>query len=148
MRILAFDRFKNGFAAGAVQESTLTAIQEQADVISMHVPLTDLTHEMLNTAFFQRLKKKPLLINTARGQLLKLPDLIQALDSGAIRGAALDVLPNESLQHFSVIENEQLVSLASLDNVLLTPHIAGYSYESFERMATVLLEKLGLPIVF
>lgn len=148
VRILAFDRFKNGFAAGAVQESTLTAIQEQADVISMHVPLTDLTHEMLNTAFFQRLKKKPLLINTARGQLLKLPDLIQALDSGAIRGAALDVLPNESLQHFSVIENEQLVSLASLDNVLLTPHIAGYSYESFERMATVLLEKLGLPIVF
>jgi D-3-phosphoglycerate dehydrogenase len=148
VRILAYDRFKTGFGAGAVQESTLTAIQEQADIITVHVPLTELTHEMLNTAFFLQLKKAPLLVNTARGQLLNLPDLIQALESGLIRGVALDVLPNESLQHFSAIENEQLASLSSRGNVLLTPHIAGYSHESFERMATVLLEKLGLPPVF
>jgi D-3-phosphoglycerate dehydrogenase len=148
VRIFAYDRFKTGFAAGAVHESTLADIQEQADIISVHVPLTELTHEMLNTTFFKQLKKTPLLVNTARGQLVKLPDLIQALESGVIRGVALDVLPNESLQHFSAIENEQLASLSSRENVLLTPHIAGYSHESFERMATVLLEKLGLQPVF
>ena len=116
--------------------------------ISLHVPLTELTDGIVNHHFFAALQQQPLLVNTSRGPVVNIPDLIEALEKGIISGAALDVLPNESLESYTDLENEQLVSLASRGNVLLTPHIAGYSHESFKRMATVLLEKLALKPVF
>ena len=103
---------------------------------------------MVNHHFFTALKQQPLLVNTSRGPVVNIPDLIAALEKGIVSGAALDVLPNESLESYTALENEQFANLASRANVLLTPHIAGYSHESFKRMATVLLEKLGMQPVF
>lgn len=146
--VLAHDLYKTGFAKHYIQEASVAMIQERADIISLHVPLTSLTKEMVNESFFNQLQKAPLLLNTARGEIVSIAALLNALDKGLVSGAALDVLPNESLSRFSDLENEQLASLAAKGNVLLTPHIAGYSHEAFERMAVVLLEKLSIKPVF
>ena len=148
VKVLAHDRFKKGFSNVYIQESSLAEIQQQATIISLHVPLTELTDGMVNHHFFTALQQQPLLVNTSRGPVVNIPDLIAALEKGIVSGAALDVLPNESLESYTALENEQLANLASRANVLLTPHIAGYSHESFKRMATVLLEKLGMQPVF
>ena len=148
VNLLVYDRFKSGFGNEFVQESTLEAIQQQAEIISFHVPLTELTTGMVNTAFLNTLQRQPLLVNTSRGSIIKLEDLINSLEQEKLRGVALDVLPNEDLSSYTPLENEQLERLTRKDNVLLTPHIAGYSYEAFERMSTILLEKLGIKAVF
>jgi D-3-phosphoglycerate dehydrogenase len=148
VNLLVYDRFKSGFENEFVQESTLEAIQQQAEIISFHVPLTELTTNMVNAAFLSTLQRQPLLVNTSRGAIIQLEDLIAALEQEKLRGVALDVLPNEDLNSYTPLENEQLERLTRKDNVLLTPHIAGYSYEAFERMSTVLLSKLGIKAVF
>jgi D-3-phosphoglycerate dehydrogenase len=148
VNLLVYDRFKSGFGNEFVQESTLEAIQQQAEIISFHVPLTELTAGMVNAAFLNTLQRQPLLVNTSRGAIIKLEDLIDSLEQEKLRGVALDVLPNEDLSSYTPLENEQLERLTRKDNVLLTPHIAGYSYEAFERMSTILLEKLGIKAVF
>jgi D-3-phosphoglycerate dehydrogenase len=148
VKVLAYDLFKTGFSHNYIEEASVALIQEKADIISLHVPLTSITKEMVDASFLHQLQKAPLLLNTARGEIISIPALLNALDQGLVRGAALDVLPNETLSSFSAVENEQLASLSARDNVLLTPHIAGYSHEAFERMAVVLLEKLSIKPVF
>ncbi|MBM3159585.1 MAG: hydroxyacid dehydrogenase [Bacteroidetes bacterium] len=148
VKLLVYDRFKEGFGNEFVLESSLEAIQQQAEIISFHVPLTELTTNMVNVTFFNSLERQPLLVNTSRGGIVNLDHLITALEQEKVRGVALDVLPNEDLSSYTPLENEQLEKLTRKYNVLLTPHIAGYSYEAFERMSTVLLEKLGIKPVF
>ena len=142
--VLAYDIHKTGFSNQYVQESSLDAIKANSDVISFHVPLTELTLGMANAAFFNSLQGKPILINTSRGKVIELPALLAALDKGQVSGAALDVLPNENLSSYTKTEKDWLQQLSSRPNVLLTPHIAGYSVEAHRRMAEILLKKLGL----
>jgi len=148
VNLLVYDKYKTGFGNEFVKESTLETIQQQADIISFHVPLTNLTSGMVNTQFLNMLQKQPLLVNTSRGGIVNLEQLILALEQKKLRGAALDVLPNENLSSYTPLENEQLEQLIQRENVLLTPHIAGYSIEAFERMSTILLGKLGIKVVF
>ncbi|MBM3414773.1 MAG: hydroxyacid dehydrogenase [Bacteroidetes bacterium] len=148
VNLLVYDRYKTGFGNEFVKESTLEAIQQQAEIISFHVPLTNFTSGMVNTLFLNTLQKQPLLVNTSRGGIVNLGHLIIALEQKKLRGVALDVLPNENLYSYTPLENEQLERLIHKENVLLTPHIAGYSIEAFERISTVLLDKLGIKVVF
>ncbi len=92
--VLAFDKYKYGFANGYIKEASLEQIARYADVISLHVPLTTETTGMINEAFFSILQRKPLLLNTSRGKVIQLPALIKALKEKQISGAGLDVLPN------------------------------------------------------
>ena len=126
------------------KEATLDQIKAEADVISFHLPLTELTLGLANHHFFEELQRSPIILNTSRGKVVEIPALLEALEKGCISGAALDVLPNEKLNTYSSVEKEWFEKLCANPRILVTPHIAGYSRESFLRMSTVLLEKLGL----
>ena len=141
--ILAYDKYKFGFGGNYIKEANLEQVCRYADVISFHVPLTDETFHMADAAFFNLLERRPYFLNSARGSVVRLEELVNALKENKIGGAGLDVLENEKLATYSAVEKEQLDWLLAQPNVIITPHIAGYSHESFYNMARVLLEKIN-----
>ena len=142
--VLACDKYKFGFGAASVKEANFEQVCRYADIISFHVPLTEETHHMADESFFASLKQKPYIINTSRGKVVKTTALINALKAGSIRGAALDVLENEQINNLADEEKGYFQFLAQQPNVIITPHIAGYSHEAFYKMSKILLEKLGI----
>lgn len=143
--ILVYDKYKTGFSEGCVQESTLDDIVNHADVISFHVPLTAETQYFANQGFFRKCKKAPYFLNLSRGKVVNTVDLVEALDTGLIGAAGLDVLENENVKSYGAEELSMLTNLTQRPNVIITPHIGGYSHEALEKMANVVLGKLELP---
>lgn len=145
VNILAYDKYKTKFGNQYVKESTLDEIFEKSDVVSLHVPLTEETKYMVNSAFLNSFKKSIYLINTARGKVLNTADLVQAIFNKKVLGACLDVIEYESVS-FENIDTanfpEPFKQLISLENVILSPHIAGWTFESHVKISKVLAEKI------
>lgn len=140
--VLAYDNRKADFSHEYVKEASLEQIQRYAHAISFHVPLTELTQGMANDAFFNALKQQPIMLNTSRGKVIELDALQTAIEKGLISGAGLDVLENEKLATYTPDETAMLEWLTAQPNIIVTPHIAGYSHEAFLKMAEVVMEKL------
>ena len=143
MEVIAYDKYISGFGTNHVKEVNLEEIFQRADFVSLHTPLSNETTGMMNSSFFKKFKKPFIVINTARGKSLVVEDLIDSLNSKKIIGACLDVLDIES-SDFSLNKTKikSFEKLKKFNNVVLSPHIAGWSYESKEKMAKVILEKI------
>jgi D-3-phosphoglycerate dehydrogenase len=144
-KILVYDKYKKNFGSKNVVESTPEQIFEQADVLSLHLPLTDETKFIFNQEFIQKFQKPFFLINTARGKNVNTEDLAEALKTGKVKGACLDVLEYESVS-FENIDKSQLPPafdyLINAENVVLSPHIAGWTFESHFKISKFLFEKI------
>tara|TARA_Y100000991_G_scaffold112049_1_gene84553 strand:+ start:6417 stop:7352 length:936 start_codon:yes stop_codon:yes gene_type:complete len=144
LTVVAYDKYKTNFSSKYVEEVSMDFIYKNADFVSLHTPLTPETKDLVNTSFINLFNKSFFLINTARGHSVKVVDLIEALENQKIIGACLDVLEFEStsFEKFSYADNPNFKSLVKFKNVLLTPHIAGWTVESKEKMAQVILNKI------
>lgn len=145
VKILAYDKYKTGFGNEFVSESSMDEIFAEADVLSIHLPLTDETHHLINEDFLSRFKKPIWFINTARGKNVDTAALVKMLNAGKIRGACLDVLEYETVSFENIDAAslpEPFQQLIRSDKVVLSPHIAGWTFESHEKIAKALLEKM------
>ncbi len=145
-RVLAYDKYKAGYGDNYAKEVALEVIFEEADIFSIHVPLTGETEAMLDEDFLQKFQKPIFLINTARGEILSLKALEYCLRNNIIRAAALDVLENERLDELTESQAKTFEFLVESDNMLFTPHIAGWSHQSYARINEVLVEKISQEI--
>jgi D-3-phosphoglycerate dehydrogenase / 2-oxoglutarate reductase len=142
--VLCYDILPNVADSNAKQVS-LQEIQQKADVLSLHIPWTPETDKMVNTTFINQFSKPFWLLNTARGKSVITTDLVSALQSGKILGAGLDVLEYEKLSFETLFEGEKPEAfeyLLNANNVLLSPHIAGWTFESKEKLAQVIVDKI------
>jgi len=148
VEILAYDKYKTGYTNNfeQVRETTLQEILTNADIISLHLPFTSETKHLVDSDFLKKCKDGVILINTSRGNVVKMTDLIVELKSGKVGGACLDVFENEKITTFSQKEHRMYDELYELKNVILTPHVAGWTHESLQRLAEVLLKKIAMEL--
>jgi len=127
------------------KQVTLSELQDQADVLSLHTPQTPLTLNMVNSEFINAFKKSFWLINTARGKSVVTQDLVSALKSGKILGAGLDVLEYEKASFETLFSSElpeAFQYLIDSQDVLLSPHVAGWTIESKQKLAQTIVDKV------
>lgn len=146
-RVLAYDKYKTGFSDEYVTECDMEAIYAETDILSLHVPLTAETRYLVDENYIGRFVKNFWLINTSRGPIVNTAALVDTLKSEKINGAALDVLEYEK-SSFEAMDAETfpepLKQLVAFDNVILSPHIAGWTVESKYKLAKVLADKIRI----
>ncbi len=144
VNVLIYDKYKNYYAEnlGYTKEATLENLLEKSNVISLHLPLTSETHHFVNRVFLEKCQKGVIIINTSRGKIIHTQDLLTALRKGKVGGACLDVLENENPHTYSAEEEKLYSELFGMSNVVLSPHVAGWTVESKKRIAEVLLSRI------
>jgi len=145
VEVLAYDKYKSGFGDDFVKEATLEEIQGKADVFSFHIPQNEETLFMADTSFFSSFEKSIYVINLSRGKIVKTDDLVKALKNGKVRGACLDVLEYEKASFESFFEQElnpTFQYLLQSDKVILSPHVGGWTHESYFKLSNVLADKI------
>lgn len=141
-QVLATDLVPEKVTDGYAQYVSMEELRARADVVSLHIPLTPLTRRMIDADWLNTCLRPVWLLNTARGEILDTVALVAALGSGRVRGAALDVLENERLAALSLEQAAALAALCAHPQVILTPHIGGWTTNSYERINQVLVKKL------
>jgi D-3-phosphoglycerate dehydrogenase len=140
--VFAYDKYKKDFGKKGVQEVNWETLKQEADVLSIHVPLTDETRDFFTLEELKSFSKPFWLINTARGEVIRMKTLNQALDQGILKGVVLDVLENEKFERFSSDQKLQFEQLAKRENVVFTPHVAGWTLESYQKINEVLVKQI------
>ncbi|SDH19184.1 D-3-phosphoglycerate dehydrogenase [Dyadobacter soli] len=141
-KVLAYDKYRDNYGDAFATESSIEEIQQEADVLSLHIPLTDITRYLVNEEFISAFAKPFYLMNLSRGEVVKLKAVTEALENGKIKGACLDVLENEKIGKLTPEQQEVFDYLRASDRVVLTPHIAGWTHESYVRINEVLVEQI------
>jgi len=143
VKVIAFDKFKKNYGNNLVLETNWAQIYKEADIVSLHVPLAEDTRYLMNELRFNSFKKPIYLINTARGMNVKIKDMLAAIDQKRVLGACLDVLEFESTS-FEKMDNLQrdYTALMNCDKVLLSPHVAGWTQESYYKLSWFLYQKI------
>ena len=129
---------------------SLDELKKEADILSLHIPLTEKTHYLIDEKFISEMKKEFYFINTARGKNVKTKDLVEAIKSGKIKGAALDVLEYEKSSFenldastsFNAQDKADLQFLLNSEKVIVTPHIGGWTVQSKEKLAQIIVDKI------
>ena len=122
---------------------SLEELQKRADILSLHIPLTEETHYLVDEDFISKMEKNFYFINTARGKNLKTKALVEAIESGKVLGACLDVLEYEKSSFENLeTENQDLKYLLDSEKVIVTPHIGGWTHQSKEKLAQVIVDKI------
>lgn len=142
-KVLAYDKYKMGFSDEFVEESSLERIFDEAEVLSLHIPLTSESSQMVNKEFLASFKHNIFFVNASRGEIVSLSALADSLDEGKVKGACLDVLENEKLQKLTPDQQVVFERLKSSERVIFTPHIAGWTFESYVKINEVLVEKIA-----
>lgn len=142
MRILAYDKYKSGFGHAGVVEARLEQIMEEAEILSLHVPLTSETRFMISSEFIHRFVMKFSLLNLSRGEVVHTESVLEALESGKIRGFAADVLECEKFAAFGPSEEAWFQRLIARPDVVLAPHIGGWTHESYQRISAVMAAEI------
>ena len=142
VEILAYDKYYHNFTDKHVSQASLDEIFEKVDVLSLHLPLTAETNYMIDYKFLSSFKKPYWLINTSRGKVLRTEDLLKCIAEKKILGAALDVLENEKISQLTETEQATFDKLTTNRQIILSPHIAGWTHESKRKIAEVLLARI------
>ena len=141
-KVLAYDKNKSNYGDQFARAVQLKDMFAQADIVSLHIPLKDENFHMANIDFFNQFKKNIIFINTSRGEIAAFKDIIQAIDAGKIRKAGLDVLECERFSNLNPVQKTNLERLRKSGKVLFTPHVAGWSTESYIKLNSFMVEKI------
>ncbi|QNL50070.1 phosphoglycerate dehydrogenase [Olivibacter sp. SDN3] len=140
VNVIAYDKYKTGFSDQYAKEVSMEEVVRDADILSLHIPLTRETHRLVDAEYLLHFKKPIFFLNGARGEIVDIMAVLDAIDHGKILGAAFDVLPLERFPEASTVD--WFERLSNHEGVLLTPHVAGWSVESYFKIAAVLADKL------
>lgn len=140
VKVIAYDKYKTGFSDAYAQECSMEEIVKHSDVLSLHIPLTGETRQMVDEEYLYHFKKDIFFINTARGEIVSTRAVLDAIKSGKILGAGLDVLEAEKFPNLA--EQPWYQELKESPKVILTPHVGGWTFDSYRKISEVLADKL------
>ena len=141
VNVIAYDKYQTGFTDEFAREVSMEEIVKHSDVLSLHIPLTKETKQMVNDEYFYHFKKPIFFINTARGEIVDTAAVLKNIQSGKILGAGLDVLEIEKFP--SLGEQPWFNDLKASGKVILTPHVGGWTFDSYRKISEVLAQKLA-----
>lgn len=141
VNVIAYDKYKTGFSDQYTREVSMEEIVKLSDVLSLHIPLTAETKQMVNEEYLFHFRKPIFFLNTARGEITDTRAVLKAIEKGKIMGAGLDVLEVEKFPKLG--EQPWYEALNACSNVLLTPHVAGWTFDSYRKISEVLADKLA-----
>jgi len=141
VNVIAYDKYKTGFSDEFAKEVSMEEIVRQSDVLSLHIPLTTETRQMVDEEYLFHFRKPIFFINTARGEIVNTKAVLNAIEQRKILGAGLDVLETEKFPLLA--EQQWYTELVKCEQVILTPHVGGWTFDSYRKISEVLAEKLG-----
>jgi D-3-phosphoglycerate dehydrogenase len=141
--ILAYDKKKEIRHETSAKLVSLDELRQKTDILSLHIPLNEDNKNLINAEYLLAFKKNIILINAARGEILQHADFLTLLDTGKITGACLDVLENEKIDTLSGEQKQRFEKIISDERIVLSPHVAGWTYESYRKISEVLANKIN-----